>query len=319
MAFAILRTQKLKSSTAVQRSMKHAFRAQETPNADPERTPENTHIGAQDVDQGMTAFQSRLPDKFRKDAVQCIEYLVTGSPEGMATKGRGEQDAYFADALTWLRERHGAENVVYAGIHRDETTPHMYAYVVPRDGEKLNAKKWLGGAKALSEMQTEFVERVGKHHGLQRGVERSKAEHKPIRQFYAEMQASQAMANKHGTVTIEDLTPRKLKAQNLTEKIGLATRIETPEMVAQRLSDRFRPIILEADQVNRENKRLKGELADVAAKLKSFMTSFGTLTRDQLTKLVSVAMTWRKEATDKREAERLASRERSRDDRGMSR
>ena len=43
----------------------------------------------------------------------------------MASKSREEQDAYFRDALDWLKGRHGAENVVYAGIHRDETTPHL--------------------------------------------------------------------------------------------------------------------------------------------------------------------------------------------------
>ena len=37
MGYAILRTQKLKSPVAVRRSMKHAFREQDTPNADPER------------------------------------------------------------------------------------------------------------------------------------------------------------------------------------------------------------------------------------------------------------------------------------------
>ena len=81
--------------------------------------------------------------------------------------GQG-RDAYFNDALKWLRERHGGANVVYAGIHRDETTPHMYAYVVPLDEAtgRLNARKWLGGAKALSEMQTDFAANVGARHGL---------------------------------------------------------------------------------------------------------------------------------------------------------
>ena len=46
MGYAILRTEKLKSMQSVRRSLKHSFREQETPNADPTRTPENTHIGA---------------------------------------------------------------------------------------------------------------------------------------------------------------------------------------------------------------------------------------------------------------------------------
>ena len=63
-----------------------------------------------------------------------------------------------------------AENLIYAGIHRDETTPHLYAYVVPIDPQgKLNCRHFLGGAKALSQMQTDFAEQVGQRHGLQRG------------------------------------------------------------------------------------------------------------------------------------------------------
>ena len=62
MQYAILRVQKLKSAVAVHRSMKHAFRAQDTPNADPALTPDNTHIGAQNVTEGMAAFRARLPE-----------------------------------------------------------------------------------------------------------------------------------------------------------------------------------------------------------------------------------------------------------------
>ena len=108
----------------------------------------------------------------------------------MASKSREEQDAYFRDALGWLKGRHGAENVVYAGIHRDETTPHMYAYVVPRDPEtgRLNAKRWLGGAKALRDMQTEYAEQVGKQHGLERGLEGSKSRHTTIKAYYGRVE-----------------------------------------------------------------------------------------------------------------------------------
>jgi len=185
MGYAILRTQKLKSGIAVKRSLQHAFREQETPNADPSRTLENTHIGAADVDEALARFNARLPDKVRKNAVLAVEYLITASPEDMQGKTREQQDAYFRDGLDWLKRRHGAENVVYAGIHRDESTPHMYAYVVPLDRQgKLNCRSFLGGAKALSEMQTEFAQEVGQQHGLQRGIEGSKARHTSIQQYY---------------------------------------------------------------------------------------------------------------------------------------
>ena len=228
MAFAILRTQKLKAAVAVRRSLKHAFRAQDTPNADPDRLGENSHLGANSVDEAMKAFQNRLPEKIRKNGVLAIEYLITGSPDGMNSKSRRDQDAYFTDALAWLKERHGAENLIYAGIHRDETTPHLYAYVVPLDPQgKLNCRHFLGGAKALSQMQTDFAERVGQRHGLQRGIEGSKARHTTVRQYYAALQQ-------------ETPPPLALSGQATTPRVlkkGILTSLhESPEQVAERLT-----------------------------------------------------------------------------------
>lgn len=191
MGYAILRTQKLKSGHAVRRSLKHAFREQDTPNADPSRAVDNTHIGATNVAQALERFNARLPDKVRSNAVLAIEYLITGSPDDLNGKSRREQDAYFGDALKWLETKHGKENVVYVGIHRDETTPHLYAYVVPIDERgKLNCRAFLGGSKALNQMQTDFAQRVGEQHGLQRGIEGSKARHTSIQQYYARANAA---------------------------------------------------------------------------------------------------------------------------------
>lgn len=238
MKYAILRTQKLKAAVAVHRSLKHAFREQDTPNADAKLTHENTHIGAQSAAEGMAAFRAALPDKIRKNAVMAIEYLMTASPEAMDGKTREQQDAFFADSLEWLRERHGAENVVYAGIHRDEKTPHMYAYVVPKDPDtgRLNCRRFLGGAKALSEMQTDFAEQVGKRHGLERGIEGSKAKHQRVSQFYAQINKTPDTP----TVTEQDIEPRQYKRQGIAEKLHLSTRYEAPEAVAERLNAQIR-------------------------------------------------------------------------------
>jgi len=186
--YAILRTQKLKAVQAVRRSLMHGFRDMDTPNADPERTPDNAHIGATSTQEALENFNKRLGTQkhIRKNGVLAIEYLMTGSPEAMAMMSRDAQDAYFEDALGWLRERHGEENVFYAGIHRDESTPHMYAYVVPVDEKgKLNCSAFLGNAKALSAMQTDYAEAVGNKYGLIRGIEGSKAKHERVKRHYA--------------------------------------------------------------------------------------------------------------------------------------
>lgn len=187
MKYAILRVQKLKHAVSVRRSIEHAIRARETPNANPELTSENS-ADFRTVGEATARFNDRLAtqQKIRKNAVLAVEYLVAGSPEAIHGKTREEQDAYFRDALKWIEQRHGKQNVIASGIHRDETTPHMYAIVVPIDrGGKLNCRSFLGGAKALSQMQSEFAAEVGQPHGLERGIEGSKARHTTIRQYYA--------------------------------------------------------------------------------------------------------------------------------------
>jgi hypothetical protein len=188
MGYAILRIQKLKSAVAIRNSLKHAFREQETPNADSERTPNNTHIGAESSQEAIEKFNAGLPLNVRKNAVLALEYLITASPEVMNGKTKNEQDAFFADSLAYLHKTYGKENVFYAGVHRDETTPHMYAYVLPKHEGKLNARHFIGGHKdRMSQIQTEFAESIGQKHGLERGVKGSKARHQEIGKYYAKV------------------------------------------------------------------------------------------------------------------------------------
>jgi len=287
MGYAILRTQKLKSVVAVRRSMKHAFREQDTPNADQSRLQDNTHIGALSADEGLAKVGALLPVKRRSDAVLCVEYLVTGSPEALAGKSRAEQDAYLQDALAWIKERHGAANVVYAGIHRDEATPHLYAYAVPLDPDtgRLNAKRWLGGARALSEMQTEFADRVGRRHGLQRGIEGSKARHTTVRDWYAQVER---------TVPVPAIDVPEAGLIEGREKYG--------QRVAQAVIDQIQPersaLIAQAATARTDRKRADEMAATAKAaqtKLAAVepLVQLGKESPKLLQKLVDAAQEWR--------------------------
>lgn len=185
--FVILRTTKIKTLGNMSASLQHTFRERETPNADDARRTQNqVIIGPDNSLEVLDAWKANAPEKVRKNAVVGIEYLVTGSPDAMARMSRSEQDEYFAKSLNWLKTRHGAENILSAVIHRDETTPHLTAMVMPKDSRgKLNARHFLGGAAKLSEMQGDFAERVGKSHGLIRGVQGSKAKHQRVKSYYA--------------------------------------------------------------------------------------------------------------------------------------
>lgn len=310
MKYAILRTQKLKSAVAVHRSMKHAFREQETPNADESRTPENTQIGAANVAEAMERFAARLPEKVRKNGVVAIEYLMTASPEAMQAKSRKEQDDYFRDALEWLKERHGADNVVYAGIHRDETTPHMYAYVVPIDERgRLNARSFLGGRSALSEMQTDYAERVGRQHGLQRGIEGSKAHHQRVQRFYGDLAAGDRHAP---TIAPEELERQKVKGSGLAQRVFGA--VETQEGVVARLNAKIR----EAWGKHRAQWRAGEELAQqrqhtawMAAQLEK-LGPFRELPPAELARLKGEAERLHRERQEEQRRQREAERARRR-------
>lgn len=178
--FAILRVAKLKNLGAIAVSGQHNFRERETKNADGERLHLNQIEGAHSTAELVKSVSDLLPAKRRKDAVVGLEYLITASPEHfgadwMETKNHGQD--YFADAIRWLEEKHGKENVVCKTVHLDESTPHMAVYVVPLKDGKLNAKAFTGGRKTLADMQTSFAAEVGAKHGLDRGIERSKAVH----------------------------------------------------------------------------------------------------------------------------------------------
>jgi len=318
-SFAILRTQKLKTNSAIRGSLKHAFREQETQNADDARTPENTHLKAENSEQAMQNIQGLLPDKIRKNGVRVIEYLMTASPEALNSKSREEQNAYFSDAKKWLEERHGAENVAYLGVHRDEKTPHMYAYVVPIDEKgKLNARAFLGGSKhVMSELQTDFSEKVGERHGLTRGVKNSKGKHQTLKAFYSK-------TNDLDSLKVA-IRPSDLESK-VTKKSFLFTEKESPAQIARRIERevdaKFKPLVALATKAHDKVIRLKHleEIMPTQQKeVSAVRDAFKSLTKKQTSEVLNMAFDMQN-ANNKASQEALQRRqEQQKPSRGMER
>ena len=160
-AYAIMRCKKLAKMGNVAASLKHAFRERETPNADDSRTPENEHMAATSTDAAMGKLRELLPEKRRKDAVLCVEYVMTASPEWWKSASSQQQAEFFDRSRKWLADKYGAENILVASVHRDETSPHMTAFVVPKtkDG-RLSAKEFIGNKAQMQADQTTFAAAV---------------------------------------------------------------------------------------------------------------------------------------------------------------
>ena len=199
MNYAILRTAKLKTMGNIGGSLAHSYRTIETPNADPNLTPKNYHSVAT-PEAVKQAIKDRLPEKRRSDAVLCIEYLITASPEWEGW-GNSLEDEFFKRSAQWLMDKHGEENIAGISIHRDISTPQLVAYVVPIDQKgKLNCKDFLGGRAKLNQMQTDFAKTVA-DLGLKRGKEGSKAKHTSIKEYYHDI-------NHARDFTIEAVSPK---------------------------------------------------------------------------------------------------------------
>ena len=182
MNYAILRTAKLKTMGNIGGSLAHSYRTIETPNANPNLTSKNHHSVAT-PEAVKQAIKDRLPEKRRSDAVLCIEYLITASPEWEGW-GNDKEAEFFKRSIQWLIDQHGEENIAGISIHRDVSTPQLVAYVVPIDHKgKLNCKNFLGGRVKLNQMQTDFANTVA-DLGLTRGKEGSKAKHTSIKAYY---------------------------------------------------------------------------------------------------------------------------------------
>lgn len=291
MAYAILRTAKLKTAGNIGGSLSHNYRTRETPNAVDERTHLNVH-SLPTAELVKSAIEDRLPEKVRSNGVLCIEYFIGASPEYFAQSGDADGSRYFETAKKWLEDKHGKENVVATSVHYDETSPHLVAYVVPIDQDtgKLNARKFLGGRATLSAMQTDFAKTV-KHHGLDRGVEGSKATHTTIQEYYSMInktepkpelvipepkgmwsgESKSAYGERVAETIHQQMEPKlkELSAKAVTTELAVKEAKEAKATVAD-YKDRYQPIIdaltpLEQSERQRLVDAMKAESAKIQA------------------------------------------------------
>ena len=272
MSFAILRLQKLKSFADVGGSLSHNYRNRETLNADDARTHLNEHA-LETNEKCMSAIRDRIPEKRRKDAVLCIEHLITASPD-WAGWGTEKETAFFEQSKKWLENKYGKNNVVSTTIHRDETTPHLVAYVVPVDEEtgRLNAKKFIGGSRhTLSQMQTDFAVEV-KELGLERGIQGSKAKHTSIKEYYENVNTYSKTAD----LGLDIERPKAPEPEFFESKEKYAERVidSTIDSIFNQIApnfDKAHSLASQAKKLNKELEETKKTLAEVRKRAKPYL------------------------------------------------
>ncbi|WP_243142208.1 MobV family relaxase [Paraclostridium sordellii] len=180
MSYAIFRTQKIKS-TVLDKCQRHNQRENKNysnKDIDFNRTNLNYDLHNKQnivyIDEINKKIKERYTGKkaIRKDAVLNVECLITSDPDFFKTIGSDETKRFFRESYEFVKTEFGKENIIYANVHMDETTPHMHLGFTPitSDG-RLSAKEWLDGKKKLTELQDKFFSYVtSKGFDLDRGV-----------------------------------------------------------------------------------------------------------------------------------------------------
>lgn len=117
-----------------------------------------------------------LKRKVRSDAIYMNTFVLGSGHEFFEGMSTAKQEEFFEDFVKFFADKYGAENIISAVVHMDETTPHLHLNLVPITNGKLCSKE-LYSPKKLSALQTELANTVGKKWGLKRGKIGSQAQH----------------------------------------------------------------------------------------------------------------------------------------------
>lgn len=199
----------------------------------------------------------------RKDAVVVCNFIVTSDNETMDALGADRQREFFQDSVKWFSDRYGADRVLNATVHMDETTPHLHIGVMPitQDG-RLSAKAIFTKTE-MKAIQTEFARDVGEKYGLERGVEGSERTHLSEARF--KEQKALEMANEHGAIAQE----LQIITEDCKRELSEATRsLETVKQELSTMQDRKDTLQGEIERLEAIDKQTKVRVHEALEKQK---------------------------------------------------
>lgn len=249
------------------------------PNVDPERVYLNRELVEfpEGVHDRTEAIRHRLENagltrQVGKNQVQVIRFMLSGTSEDMKRiENDGKLDDWCRDNMDWLKETFGAENVVAATLHMDETTPHIHASVVPvvrgerrqkQPGKKKPEQETARGKpkrqyrkkdpnrprlcaddvmarEKLIEYQDTYARAMAKY-GLQRGIKGSDTRHFTLTEFYRN---------------------QAIESENLQTNIELLLAVENSKRTTiEELKQKEQDAKLKSEQAEKQQQQKESEL-----------------------------------------------------------
>lgn len=126
--------------------------------------------------------EQRLSQRaIRKDAVLVDEWIITSDRPFFDSLS--DSKSFFEDSLEYFSERCGSQNIAYATVHLDETTPHMHLGIVPMHEGRLSSK-YVFSRQTLKEIQDELPNYLqSRGHDIERGIKGSEQKHLTVEEY----------------------------------------------------------------------------------------------------------------------------------------
>lgn len=230
------------------------------PQIDSSRTSQNYHIinphGSYfDFINARLATLS-LKRKVRSDAVFMNSFVIGSDGKFFNTLPPWHHREFFEDCVRFFADRFGAENIISAVVHMDETTPHLHLNLVPIINGKLCSKDIYDKAK-LSILQTEFWQSVGKKYGLLRGKEGSTAKHLDTAEYKAKKIIESAESYAENVKRQNAAYEKALQGDFAKSKSGLKEQLAATTAKNEDLMNRLDKSMSETLEYGKENDRLR--------------------------------------------------------------
>jgi len=281
-SYSIARVAKVKSgvnTTGIQKHVQRENKNYNNKDIDPEKTGQNYDlIHGQEKQNYKELIEKRIEKgytgkrKIRSDAIRHVDGVITSDNEFFKGMDPDQIKHYFQESLEFLGKEYGKENMLYATVHLDESTPHMHFGFVPltEDG-RLSAKEVVGNKKALTQFQDRYNEFMNeKGYDLERGQSKqvTKKKHQDMDKFkqgtkYHENVFQQALQKAEKQEDRLDelaaaLEPKEVKFEGREVKTEVKSKLfGKPEVIEKETGN----VVLTSDQYKKVNEQITAAAA----------------------------------------------------------
>ena len=284
MAFAILRTAKLKTQSAIRGCVAHNERERNTLNADSERECKQLVSHDGDIYETVIKHIENNGAKYRKNSVLAQEVFLSASPEYFRPDDPAKYGYWDNDRLDqwsektqkWLKNQF-SNHIVSMQLHLDEATPHIHCVVVPITSDGRLSARDVFSKKTLREMQTTYAQAL-ESLGIDRGISGSTAKHTDIKKWYGEQGHPQVPTPEPANIDL-GINPPVLKKSTLeqaqkseSDRINKKQKQSIDEI--RRSASSAKRLIKENQELKRTNANLQDYIQEQKQTINTYATEY---------------------------------------------